>query len=157
MHAAPPVRMSLAPDPAWRYFVTACAGAAAANLSAWIAAQAQWRGPETMAVALMAAVLACALAARALRRDGTGVGMLAWDGATWMWAPGHSQPAAGELRVMIDLGAWMLLRLVPTASAQRASWLTASRRQAAALWPLWRAAIFSRRPGSEPATAADPA
>jgi len=161
MHAAPPVRMSLAPDAAWRTFATACAGAAAGNLAAWIGSQANRPAAEVAVLALLAAALAAALAWCSLRRGNAGRGILSWDGAAWQWAPGQaqpgdSQPSPGELRVMVDLGGWILLRFVPGASAQRVNWMVASRRQGGAQWPLWRAALFSRRPSAASTAAADP-
>ncbi|MDP1690457.1 MAG: hypothetical protein Q8L49_00575 [Burkholderiaceae bacterium] len=156
MHAAPPVRISLAPDVGWRAFVTACASAAAANLAAWLMTLARQSTAAIAAVALLAAVLAAGLALWGLRRDNAGGGVLAWDGAAWQWAPANVQPAAGDLHVMIDLGAWLLLRFVPGASAQPVRWLVASRRQGGALWPLWRAALFSPPRSAEPSVNADP-
>ena len=161
MHAAPPVRMSLAADPGWHAFIAGCAGAAAANLAAWIASQSQPSVAATAGVALTSATLAAALTWRALLRWNVGSGVLAWDGADWQWSPRHgqtdnSQPASGKLRVMIDLGAWILLRFAPGTSSQAGVWLTVSRRQAGASWPLWRAVLFSRRPGPDAIRTADP-
>ena len=156
MHAAPPVRMSLAPEARWHGFVALCAGFAAANGSAWIVAMLYWPALTVIVVAGLAAVLAMAGATWALRRGEPGGGVLNWDGAAWSWAPGPTQPVAGEPRVVIDLGAWMLLRFAPIEPPSHTRWLALSRRQAAAAWPLWRAALFSPRPSTE-AVPAEPA
>lgn len=162
MHAAPPVRVSLAPDAACLTIVIGCAAAASANVAAWLGSLAQRSAPEIAALALLGAGLAAALAWPAMRRGFAGQGVLAWDGAVWQWAPDEAQslqpnrppPTTGELRVMIDLGAWILLRFEPSEPGQRARWITVSRQQGRALWPLWRAALFSHRPGAEPTDAA---
>ncbi len=153
MHAAPPVRMSLAPDVRWRGFVVLCAGLAAANAVAWIAAALRWPAVTGFAIAALAAMFAIAGAAWALRRGQAGAGVLNWDGAAWSWAPGSAQPIAGEPHVTIDLGAWMLVLFTPIEQSAQARWLALSRRQAAAAWPLWRAALFSPRPSPESAPA----
>ena len=155
MHAAPPVRMSLAPDRAWLGFVVVCAGAAAANLVAWLAALADAMAATVIAASLLACALGTTLAWRVVRRHGKG--LLNWNGADWSWAPDATAPAAGKLRVMIDLGAWMLLRFAPADAARRATWLAASRRQAAGAWPQWRTALLARRPNAEPAEPASTA
>ena len=153
MHAAPPVRMKLAPDARWHGFVSLCAGLAAANASGWIATALRWHALAVVAVAALAALSAIALTTWALRRGEAGGGVLNWDGAVWSWAPGSTRPIVGEPRVAIDLGAWMLLRFAPIEPPARARWLALSRRQAAAAWPLWRAALFSPRPRPESAPA----
>jgi hypothetical protein len=59
MHAAPPVRMSLASDRAGHHRALApCAGTAGANLTAWVALQMQAPAPTLVATALAAAAAA---------------------------------------------------------------------------------------------------
>jgi hypothetical protein len=157
MHAAPPVRMSLAHGAAWDMFVISGACLAAANLAAWAASWVQASIPAAALAALLAAGASGGLAALALRRRGTPCGVLAWDGASWQWSPDTADPCAGELHVMVDLGAWILLRFSPTAPTAPVAWLGASRRDAAALWPAWRAALYSRRPSRDLPAATDPA
>ena len=106
--------------------------------------------------ALLAAGCAAGLAALLSRQRGAAVGVLTWDGAGWQWSPHAAATCAGELQVMLDLGAWLLLRFKPTAPNSQVSWLALSRRNAVALWPVWRAALYSRRPGRDLATASDP-
>jgi hypothetical protein len=155
MHPAPPVRMSLANGAAWDLFVIAGACLAAANLAAWAATLAQASTPTVALTALGIAGVGGGLAALALRRRGATRGALAWDGASWQWSPDAADPCAGEVHVMVDLGAWILLRFTPTAPTAPAAWLGASRRDAAAVWPAWRAALYSRRSSSDLPAATD--
>ena len=156
MHSAPPVRIEPMPDTAWRCFVIACAAAAAANLGAWAALALRASAPVPALAALLAAASAAARAGWALRARDVHAGVLAWDGASWSWLRSHAEPVLGELRVMIDLGAWVLLRFAP-GTVRSATWMCVSRRQAGARWPAWRSAFISRRPGGTPAAAGDPA
>ena len=156
MHAAPPVRMNVGPEPRWRGFVCATAGAAAANVGAWVAAAAELPPLGLAAIALASAVV-CGLVAKRAQRHAA-VGELSWDGTLWHWVPksaAASDPSgnAGELWVMMDLGHWVLLcfRLASTA---RAVWLPVSREQAGGSWSHWRAAMFGPRPTVD--AAADP-
>ena len=151
MHAPPPVRMSLAPDRAWHAAIVLSAAVAGANLATWGVLHAQASLAVTATVALVAAAVVAWSAWRWLR--GSGAGVLAWDGAVWQWSAEAVPPRPTELRVMIDLGGWLLLRLALAAPAQRVVWLVASRRGAGALWPVWRAALYAARRDSEPSAA----
>ncbi len=155
MHAAPPVRMSLAPDRAWHGAIGLCAGAAGANLAAWSALQAQVALPMVVATTLAAAAAASLSALWWVRRDATS-GVLAWDGGAWQWSPDAVASLAVEPRVMIDLGPWLLLRIAPTGPARPALWRVASRRHAGASWSQWRAALYARGPGDGQLPANDP-
>lgn len=146
MHAAPPVRMTLAQDQAWRVFVTLCASTAAANTAAWAALYWQAAAEVAGIVAISTAVATGATAWLLTRRRDAARGVLAWDGATWRWAQGSSAPRAGEVCVMVDLGAWLLLRFSPAPPARRRVWLPLSRGAAGPLWSAWRAAVYARRP-----------
>ena len=66
---------------------------------------------------------------------------LSWDGSAWRWAGSE-----GDLRVMIDLDRWMLLRFDALPQGRR--WIAASRRAAVGPWPALRAALHSRRAAS---------
>ncbi len=156
MHTAPPVRISLAPDAAWHACVVVSCSVAAANMAAWFAVWGQASTGVVAVSALLAAGCAVGLAALLSRQRVATVGVLTWDGAGWQWSPHAAEPLAGELQVRIDLGAWLLLRFKPTAPNSQVSWLALSRRNAVALWPVWRAALYSRRPGRDLATASDP-
>jgi hypothetical protein len=160
MHAAPPVRMSLGVDPGSRVFVIVCSTGAAANFTAWVAGALQQPATVVGAVALLSAAVAAALSRHLLRRRALG-GVLAWDGATWRWRSASAPTAdlaeaAGDVRIMIDLGQWLLLRFEPAPPQRQAvAWLAVSRQQAGAAWPQWRAVLFSRR-GDARAVMPDP-
>lgn len=154
MHAAPPVRMDLAPDTMGFGVAALCAGLAAANFVAWTAIWLDWPVAGVAAAAAAAALAAIAWAGWARRRGQAGAGgLLAWDGAAWSWTPAAAAPIVGEPQVALDLGAWMLLRFTTSGGPARVTWLVASRRQAAAAWPSWRAALYAPRPRPEPASA----
>ena len=69
---------------------------------------------------------------------------LRWDGKVW-----HLDTAAGELKVAVDLGPWMLLLFTPQAPG-RASWLPVQRRGLEAQWHALRCAIYSPRAADQP-------
>ena len=145
MHAAPPVRIILAADKTWRRVGAGCAVVAAANTAAWLAQHAGQPAAITAAAALVAAVAAVVwLLAWARDRD-MAAGVLTWDGAQWQWTKDGGDAAAGAVRVMLDLGLWLLLRFQPT-STGHARWLAATRAMAGPLWPAWRAALYARAP-----------
>ena len=155
MHAAPPLRMNLAPDRRWQAFTVACTGVAAANLAAWLTSVAEWPGPRVAAAALLAAALASLACLRWVRRL-EAPGLLVWDGANWSWSGGEAPVSEGRVRVMIDLGAWMLLRFESAVTLSGNTWLAASRRQAGALWPAWRTALLARLAANGQPAAPDP-
>jgi len=155
MQAAPPVRMGLAPDRVWQGAVAVCAAVAGANLAAWLSLQAQCPPAMVLAAALLTAGASSWLALWYERRRAA-VGVLDWDGGQWQWAAFGGAPVAGQVRVMIDLGPWVLLRLAPTQEAQPAIWSAVSRRAAGASWPQWRAALYARAPGAGPSAEPDP-
>jgi hypothetical protein len=157
MHTAPAVRMSLAHGLAWDLFVISAACLAAANMAAWAGSWAQASIPTVALAALLAGGATGGMAMLLLRRRGTARGVLTWDGACWQWSPDAVDPCAGEVHVMVDLGAWMLLRFTPSAPTVPAAWLGASRRDAAAMWPAGRAALYSHRPNSDLPAATDSA
>jgi hypothetical protein len=153
MHAAPPVRMSLAPDRAWQIARCLIAAAAGANAAAWVSALAQASQAVVATAALAAAALAAGFAAWAMRPANGLPDVLAWDGAVWQWSHGGTPLAPGDLRVMIDLGGWLLLRFSLSAPARGVVWRAVSCRQAGPNWRVWRAALHARRRSGEPPAA----
>jgi len=80
--------------------------------------------------------------------------VLHWDGQAWHWAAAHvpeDRRRAGRIQVALDLGGWMLLRLLPAdGGAPRAHWLPV---QAAGLersWHALRCAVYSPTPEAAP-------
>ena len=135
MHAAPPVRVSLARSPGWIVFNALCAGVAAANLAAWGMLR-----NEIAAAAAAAAVcgVLAALAAGALAWRTQGPGELIWNGTSWQW-----QEVDGQAHVAIDLDGWMLLCFEPVKGRRR--WLAVSKDASTGPWTALRAALHSPR------------
>ena len=146
MHAAPPVRISLVPDNAWHWGVTALVAFASGSMTAWIVSHGQAADDYTAVAALVVAGGSGAAAWLYMRRHDATTCFLTWDGATWQWIQGAAAPCAGEVDVMVDFGAWMLLRFAPAVPSHGAAWKATSRSAAGPLWPAWRAALYSRRP-----------
>jgi hypothetical protein len=133
VHAAPPVRVSLGRSVGWIAFVAVCAGAAVANLAAWVLL----RNEAPVGVAAALGLLAAAATAWRLRRGETAD--LNWDGSQWQW-----KGSSGQAHVALDLDAWMLLRFDPVDGKR--CWIVASRQSAIGPWPALRAALYARRP-----------
>jgi hypothetical protein len=155
MHAAPPVRMSLAPDRVWRGAAALCSAVAGANLAAWVALHVHSAVPVVAAASLAAAAAASLSALWGAQRDATS-GVLAWDGGAWQWLADTMAPVAVEPRFTMDLGPCLLLRTVPADASQPVNWRVASRRLAGAAWPQWRTALYASRPADAQAPAHDP-
>jgi hypothetical protein len=143
VHAAPPVRVTLGRSGGWVAFTAGVCGAAAANLSAWLALHAGL--PSAAPWIGFGAGVAGALVAAASAWRCQAPGVLDWDGVRWQWA-GRD----GDVRVEIDLGRWILLRF--SAEPARHRWIALSRRQTQGQWPALRAALYSRRPAGPPDT-----
>ena len=138
MHAAPPVRIDLVPDRAAGWVVLVLAAIAAANVALWLGAMAELRGAKLGAVGMTAA-LAVAGGLRGLRPGC--VGLLTWDGSNWFWVEAGLRPVVP--RVMLDLGAWMLLRLKLQDGTRATLWGMATQQRASTAWSAWRAALLS--------------
>jgi hypothetical protein len=73
---------------------------------------------------------------------------LDWDGSCWrLQAPG-SDERRGSVVLMLDLGAWMLVRFRATDAQpwRGAVWLPLSRRVAADAWSALRVALYAPQP-----------
>ena len=157
MHAAPPVRVSLAPErAAWAAVRRRCAAVAAANLVAWLGCMLHGsRGagrsrPAWSRRSPLAVVLALARRrARSQRRPGLGRQRLAL-------AHGRDAPVGRTVRACSTSARWMLLRFDLRAGRCRRHWIAAVARRATAgpAWPALRAALYSRRPAAADAPAA---
>jgi hypothetical protein len=104
---------------------------------------ASWLWPAFVGIAAAGGGIAAALAgwraARPLPRT------LVWDGAAWSVREADGTVLAGTPRVMMDLGAFMLLRFdraEPTRERRRL-WLPLSRRSAPAAWHGLRAVLHA--------------
>jgi hypothetical protein len=72
---------------------------------------------------------------------------LRWDGLSW-----HLGAGPGELRPIIDLGPWMLLRFTAADERSTSTWLPAQRRGLEEQWHAFRCSIYSPRPSASAET-----
>jgi hypothetical protein len=70
---------------------------------------------------------------------------LRWDGQVW-WL----DAVPGGMKVVIDLGPWMLLSFTPAAPGRLMSWLPVQRRGLEPQWHALRCAVYSPRPLDQP-------
>ena len=134
-HAAP-VTVAIVPDPAWNRAQALLAGGIALVLADWVwawacawpeQAPAAWIGQVRWAwdAALAAGVLT--LVWRKVRaRPGPGHRLSCSGEGDWQWVSPHEAPSACGVRVAIDLGDWLLLRIDrqadPSTSDRLPSW-----------------------------------
>lgn len=149
MRTAPAVQCALEADTRWRAGLCFLQAGTAACAAAWATLWVQ--GPVWAACALAgaAAALAGGLAWAAGRG---GLERLAWDGTQW-WLHGGAAPSAreAEVRLVVDLGGWLLLRIEPWRTPRRPCWRALSRRRHRAAWHALRCALYARR-GDAPST-----
>jgi hypothetical protein len=144
MRAAPAVQVSIGPDRLWSALSLGLGASAGASLAAWAA---QWlQSPDAWTFA-SAAIGGLLVAALAWHFAGPAPGRLGWDGERWWWQPADAPQQEGDVRLMMDVGPWMLLRFEPNRGV--GSWLPMSRRGAGAAWHALRIAVYSRRPDAQ--------
>jgi hypothetical protein len=135
MRTAPPVCVAVASGGGWRVALAGLVALCVGACTAWLLAHLQF--PDALLAGALATALAGVCAWRLLP---SAQGRLAWDGSQWSFGT-----ASGPLRVMVDLGAWMLLRL--DASAPKAGvWVAVGAARAGPSWHALRAAVYSRGP-----------
>ncbi len=101
MRSAPAVSVRCNGGPAWHLAQALLPATAAAALAAWVLGHSGLTPAPAAGVGLAVAALAWRLTPqRAV--------LLAWDGQTWL---ADGQPV--RVAVMLDVGAWLLLRLRP--------------------------------------------
>ncbi|MGZ5713510.1 MAG: hypothetical protein ACXWIG_05075 [Caldimonas sp.] len=142
---------------AWRVAILIVALAAEAALAIWLATSPLGASVPVRIGIAAAALAVVALAASLLRMPPL---TLRWDGREWSVLPvaGSSPgPWAGELRVAIDLGSFLLLRFVPhgRSGPAVARWIPVGRRGQEREWHALRCAVYSPRPAAG-SVAADP-
>ena len=151
MRASPPFRISLTRFDAWHAAVAVLTALGLLVIGGWLAGR---EHPLSIDVVLATGGAAAAmgwLAVSLLRMPAAT--SLHWDGRIWhLGRPGPwiGEPVPGELSVVIDWGAWMLLRFSPAApgSHQRSAWLPVQRGGIAPHWHALRCAVYSPRPVS---------
>jgi hypothetical protein len=146
MRAAPALQLTLERFSAWRTSVALLCAAAAASIAAWLQA-----GPWTAVAAALAAGVSLPLTRRVPCR-------LSWDGERWRLgaagAPLDELPC-GTLRVMIDVGGFLLLRF-EAEGARAMQWLPVQRSGLEASWHALRCAVYSPRPAASSVPPDDP-
>ena len=140
----------------WRLAVWSVAGAAILAMAAWAAgmwdAQAQFGRALVAAIAGGLALGTIAVASSVARAQ---AGTLACAAGAWSYASDAGLRCSGKLEVAMDLGTFLLLRLVD--ERQRSAWLPVQRRGLEAQWHVFRCAVYSPPPlGAAESTALSP-
>ena len=152
MRASPAFQVSLQQFAFWRTGVALLALMASASTLAWCASGTELKPGW---VWLLAILLTLALVFGGFLAARTPSMRLRWDTQSWRLGPAVTageEPWSGELAVVIDFGAWMLLRFRHTHSMQRPGlltsqiWLSVQRGGGAASWHALRCAVYSSRP-----------
>jgi len=138
MRAAPPVSVHARGGSGWRALRALAPTLAAAVCSAWAL---QWAGLGDAAAVGIAAAAGAAVALLAWHATDGRASTLAWDGAQW-----SVDGVPGRLDLMIELPAWLLVRLRPAAGGA-ARWVAVTAAEAGAAETLLRAALHAR-PGA---------
>ena len=142
MRAAPAFQVSLRHFGVWRGAVSLLAALGLTVILAWWWSQPRpvGIGASALAITCVVAALLAPLAAARLRPID-----LRWDGEVWHLGVATGEPVAGDLVVMLDLGAWVLLRFSSTSSSAT-TWLPVQRRGLEAQWHALRCAVYASRP-----------
>lgn len=136
MRPAPPLSLTCSGHGAWCQARTVLAALATATLVAWGSSH---LGFTALGVACAAATAALGAAFGARRAIQPRSELLVWDGALW-----QLDGAAGELDLMLDAGALLLLRHRPAAAPAR--WWAVSAREAGPAFHALRAAVHAPAP-----------
>jgi hypothetical protein len=126
----------------WRVAIGLVAGAAIAAVTAWAVAmldsQPQSARALVMVVAAGLSLATFGLALSLVRAQG---GLLTRSDGVWTFAPDSGARRTGALEVAIDLGAFLLLRLVER--RRTIAWLPVQRRGVEPHWHALRCAVYS--------------
>jgi hypothetical protein len=133
MRGAPPVHLACGRDTPWRLWVRGLSAVTATTLAVWLGGALELPGAVTAMLAggaggsawLVASPWAGPLSVR----------QLAWDGQRWTL-----QGLPGDVDVMFDLGAWVLLRFRASGTTR---WLAVTLGRCGAPTTLCRAALMA--------------
>ena len=157
MRASPAFQVVLDRFGVWRAAVLASVLTGAGVMAAWLVSQ-----PPSAPTAVLVSVAGSAIVLLVLGAGAARVRpvSLRWDGQLWHLGPPESaghEPYSGALRVLLDLGPWMLLRFERADSTwrARATWLPVQRRGLESQWHALRCAVYSPRPQPGADVAAD--
>jgi hypothetical protein len=126
---------------AWHAVRAGLPALAAGALAAWALGHAGW----PVSPALVAVLIIAALGWRPARPSPVS---LSWDGQRW-----QADGVPGALGVMVDAGAFLLLRLQPQGRRTASRWIAVTAREAGPAMHALRAAAYARLPGAEDAAA----
>ena len=135
--AAPPVQAWSCNSGPWRVLQLFVQALGVAVLAGWMLMHLCSDAGVAVLGAAAAGLLGLGLASR---RPAGEPSRLAWDGAAWTLQPPRGDALAGQARVMIDLGHWMLVRFTPAGR-----WLPLGR-AGAADWQALRVALHAVPP-----------
>jgi hypothetical protein len=157
MRASPAFQVVLDRFGVWRALVLAATLTGMGVMAVWLVSQPPSLPAVVRACLAIAALVLLLLGASAARVRPVSV---RWDGQLWHLGPPESsghEPESGDLRVVLDLGPWMLLRFGPAGSTwrHRATWLPVQRRGLESQWHALRCAVHSPRPQPGADVAAD--
>ncbi len=141
MRAAPPVSLRCQGGRGWRSVQAALPALAAAAVALWALGWAETPQAPAAACTMLVGAVVGWLVWRAAVPPAV---LLSWDGQSWT-----ADGSAGALEVMIDLGAWLLLRLRPEAGGS-ARWIAVGAREAGPSLHALRAAVYSRPSDAAP-------
>ena len=139
MRTAPPVSVRCSGGAAWHALRAGLPALAAGALAAWALGHAGWPASPALAVVLLAAAVAW-------RPAQPSPVSLAWDGQRW-----QTDGTPGALSVMIDAGAFLLLRLRPEGQREGSRWIAVTAREAGPAMHALRAAAYARVAGVDSA------
>jgi hypothetical protein len=129
----------------WRVAVWLLAGAAIAAVAAWAVAHFDSQPESGRAVVMaVAAGLSLATIGLALSLARVEVGLLTCSNGLWAFVPDTGVRRSGTLEVAMDLGAFLLLRLVER--RRTIAWLPVQRRGLETQWHALRCAVYSAAP-----------
>ena len=158
MRSSPAFHVVLDRFGVWRAAVIGVVLAGALAMLAWFVLQPPPPAPALLRwVALFMTTIVCGLGLSLARVPPM---RLRWDGQLWHLGPAETagrELRSGSLRVIIDLGVWMLLRFEPETPGERprAVWIPAQRRGLEASWHGLRCAVHSPRPRRAETAVAD--
>ena len=129
MRHAPAVRVPCVAGALWRNLPMALYSVTAAAMVLWCL---QWAGVDALRSWLAAGAVAVAVVVWFVVAAERGLSILQWDGAGWsLLGRDAAQPIVlSRVDVMMDLGAWLLLRTLD--DERRVRWLPVHRRDAPA-------------------------
>jgi hypothetical protein len=129
----------------WQVAVWLVAGAAIASAAAWAVAMFDSQPESGRALVMaVAAGLSLATIGLAFSLARVEVGLLTCSDGVWTFAPDAGARCSGTLEVAMDLGAFLLLRLVER--RRTIAWLPVQRRGVETQWHALRCAVYSPPP-----------